>query len=59
LLQKSAVEISDRLREVSENIGTGIENLELHRVPEVSDFMMVLLGSPTVMVSSEQILLRY
>jgi len=58
LLQKSAVDISERLRDLSEKIGTEIENLGLDRIPAASDIMVLPLGSPTPMVSSEQILLR-
>ena len=50
--------MSERLRDLSENIGTGIENFVLDRIPAAADIMVLPLGSPTPILSSEQIFLR-
>ena len=58
LLQKSAIEISERFNEVFEKIGTGIENFELAKIPVASDVMWQPLGSPNVIPPSDRIFFR-
>ena len=56
LLQKSAVAISERFRDLSEKTGTGIEIRELERIPTAADVMLSPLGSPTVIPTSGRML---
>ena len=50
--------MSDRFRDESVKIGTGIENCELDRIPAAADVMLSPLGSPTVMPTSGRMLAR-
>ena len=50
--------MSERLRDLFEKTGTGVEHFVLDRIPAAADVMLLPLGSPTAIPSSGRIFSR-